>query len=246
VEGFEGPVDLATIEQLRRVATHVVSRARFVATGRISLRVGAGGFGTPAFGPDHRRVRVSGTMLVVESEAPDAAWMRTKSIEGGSLMLLAHTADLSLSSRFDVGADTPPLGHLSQPIRLDARTVDVVHRWYATVAGLLDRVALAKQTTGAPSVVRLWPEHFDVAFDIQARYGVRANLGGSPGDAFLPEPYLYVGPWSDARPGGAPFWNAPFGAARPASSLGSLDEAYDFFMEGLGRLAQNWAPPTPG
>ena len=38
--------------------------------------------------------------------------------------------------------------------------------------------------------------------------GTRANFGASPGDASIPEPYLYVGPWDEARRTG-------FGAVRP-------------------------------
>lgn len=45
--------------------------------------------------------------------------------------------------------------------------------------------------------------------------GERANYGASPGDATIPEPYLYIGPWEvdHARAGGDPFWNQPWGAA---------------------------------
>lgn len=245
MEGFDGePIDLATVEQLRRVATHIVARARHQATKRFSLRVTPGGFGTPEFGPAHKRVRVSGTTLVVETDAEGAAKTQTKSIDGTTLAILAHVAGVGLSSPLDVGHDTPSVGRIGEVIRLDERTVDVVHRWYATVAGLLDQVALMRQTTGAPSLARLWPEHFDLAFDIQARPGVRVNVGGSPGDGFMGEPYLYVGPWTDDRPGGGAFWNAPFGAARPASSFAGRDDALAFVLEGLGRLAQQWAPPT--
>lgn len=248
MEGINPTVDLDTIEELRRIATHVLARARFVATGRLSLRVTPGGFGTPEFGPDHRRVRISGTTLIVESDAEGAATSTTKPINGSTLTRLAHTAGvMGLSSPFSVGHDTPPVGSLAKAIRVDEDTVDTVCRWYATVGGLLDRVVHAKQTSGSPSLVRLWPEHFDLAVDIQARRDLRVNLGGSPGDAYLAEPYLYVGPWTDARPGGGTYWNAPFGAARPASAFTTADDAYDFLMEGVGRLAQNWAPPTlPG
>jgi hypothetical protein len=247
VEGFSDPVDLATVEELRRLATHVLARARFAATGRFSLRLTPGGFGTPEFGPDQRRVRVSGTTLFVESDREGNATTRSKRIDGNSLLLLAHIAGVGLSTPLDVGHDTPALGQLSAPIHLDAPTVGMVHRWYAVVGDLLDRVVHAKQPTASPSVLRLWPEHFDLAIDIQARPGIRVNLGGSPGDAFLDEPYLYVGPWTDARPGGGTFWNAPFGAARPVSALTTVDDGYDFLMEGVGRLAQKWAPPAvPG
>ena len=39
--------------------------------------------------------------------------------------------------------------------------------------------------------VQLWPEHFDAAFDGLPEDS-RATFGASPGDAGVPEPYLYV------------------------------------------------------
>ena len=53
----------------------------------------------------------------------------------------------------------------------------------------------------------IWPEHMDVSISLTARtYGV------SPGDETIPVPYAYLGP---ATPQTGPFWNQPFGAARP-------------------------------
>jgi hypothetical protein len=92
--------------------------------------------------------------------------------------------------------------------------------------------------------VSLWPEHFDVAFDAATRPGERVNLGGSSGDGYSDEPYLYVGPFSDARPGDAGFWNAPFGATRTRSELlaiggeaGLAASGAAFLRDGYGRLA---------
>jgi hypothetical protein len=60
----------------------------------------------------------------------------------------------------------------------------------------------------------LWPEHFDLGITVD-----EVNYGVSPGDDHLDVPYAYVGPWS--VPDG-PFWNAPFGAARPLAELSDL------------------------
>ncbi|MEM9514592.1 MAG: hypothetical protein AAGA42_07000 [Actinomycetota bacterium] len=64
------------------------------------------------------------------------------------------------------------------------------------------------------------------------------NLGGSPGDGFSAEPYLYVGPWSANRPGDPDYWNAPFGAVLTRGELieRGADAAGRFFAEGVGRL----------
>jgi hypothetical protein len=59
-----------------------------------------------------------------------------------------------------------------------------------------------------PSLVQLWPEHFDIAFELgHEAKGMRANYGGSPGDDDHDEPYLYVGPWDRDRAEGEG-WNA--------------------------------------
>lgn len=68
----------------------------------------------------------------------------------------------------------------------------------------------------------LWPEHFDVGVTLD-----EVNYGVSLGDSFLDEPYMYVGPW---KPRTGPFWNAPFGAARPLAA--TVEEVAEFFDEG--------------
>jgi hypothetical protein len=183
-----------TREQLKLVAVHVVARARQQVTGRYSLRVTPGGFGTPEFGADLRRVRVS------------------------------H--------------DTPPTGDAHALFSVDRGSADALARWYEMANQALDRVVAGAGVAAAATPVRLWPEHFDLAIDLDARTGVRTNLGASPGDAFCDEPYLYVGPWTDARPGGSGFWNAPFGAAIIARDLAGdpVTAAVHFFSEGLARL----------
>lgn len=75
----------------------------------------------------------------------------------------------------------------------------------------------------------LWPEHLDVAISIG-----EVNYGASPGDAHLPEPYAYVGPW---RPRTGEFWNQSFGAALPLSAFGDADAVAAFFREGAERAA---------
>lgn len=84
------------------------------------------------------------------------------------------------------------------------------------------------------SRVQLWPEHFDLSFDNGS-----ANLGFSPGDDYLPEPYAYFGPWNrDGLTG--PYWNAPFGAALPYADVLAADDQRAtlsaFFREGLVAL----------
>lgn len=65
----------------------------------------------------------------------------------------------------------------------------------------------AEQSDEDPSLVQLWPEHFDCAFDLgDESRGTKATLGASPGDEHHAEPYLYVLPWRKDVEGDA--WNA--------------------------------------
>jgi len=75
----------------------------------------------------------------------------------------------------------------------------------------------------------LWPEHFDLAITVD-----EVNFGLSLGDAAHPAPYAYVGPW---QPRSGPFWNAPFGASRPAVDLADAEATRAFFAEGARRAA---------
>ena len=232
-------------DALHRVATHVLARAQFSATGRFGLRVTPGGFGTISFGPDLDRVRVSGGVLVRESGAKPATSTRTMQIDGSSLAGLADFAGVDLSTEFSAGHDTPPVGDVDAVITLPDASARLIGDWYAIVAQALDRTVHGAPASGAPSLVQIWPEHFDaaldIAFDPQAPGERRVNLGGTPGDGFHRAPYLYVGPWTSDRPGDASFWNVPFGAVLGhADVTGSSDPvatAAAFFRSGLEMLA---------
>lgn len=230
---------LADVRALHRVATHVVARARHQATGRFSLRVTPNGFGTPEFGDVPTRVRVSATTLLVESDSSESPRTVQREIAGASLAQLAAVAGVDLERPFDVGTDTPALGDVDEPIALDNARAIRIADWFGFAATVLDRAVAGLGEVAAWSMQRLWPEHFDVGLDAEAAPGVRLNLGGSPGDEFSAEPYLYVGPWTDDRPGPAGYWNAPFGAALTSSQLGGDDRigaGLAFVLEGFARF----------
>jgi hypothetical protein len=231
---------LAALRALQRVGVHVVARARIEHAGRFSMRITPGGFGTPAFGDDCRCVRVSGTTLIVESDRPGAASIRTVEINGSTLSELAAHAVVDLTSPLDVGHDTPPLGDVDEIIRLEPIAASGVADAYASIAAVLDRTTARLPAASEPTLPRLWPEHFDVAVEAQATPDRRVNLGGSPGDEFCSEPYFYVGPWTGDRPGDAAFWNAPFGAVRTVRELGPDVEweAAAFLVSGFELLSR--------
>ena len=93
-----------------------------------------------------------------------------------------------------------------------------------------------------PMAIQLWPEHFDAGTSVAVGSGDRdrCNLGASPGDAYSDEPYLYVGPWNDDRPGDPAYWNAPFGAVLHRTELMLSGDPHragvDFLRRGLQLL----------
>jgi hypothetical protein len=78
--------------------------------------------------------------------------------------------------------------------------------FYGFACSVLEQIR-ADEGDGDPSIVQLWPEHFDLAIELGSeKAGQRANFGASPGDGDHDEPYLYVGPWSAEVSG--ELWNA--------------------------------------
>jgi hypothetical protein len=82
------------------------------------------------------------------------------------------------------------------PDDVDPAAVTALGDFYGFATSVLEQLR-ADEPDGDPSLVQLWPEHFDVAFELGSEAkGQRANFGASPGDDAHPEPYLYVGPWT--------------------------------------------------
>jgi hypothetical protein len=225
---------------LQRVAVHVLARRRHAQTGRFGLRATPGGIGTPAIGPDAEVVRTAGSWLLRERTG-DAATTDRLDLRTATLADAATLVDVDLAAELSVGPDTPPLGDIDRPLGLDAEATAVLAAWFAFGWEVLDAAVAAAGPTAAPTVVQLWPEHFDAGCDLAAAPGRRTNLGASPGDAGHPEPYLYVGPWDAGRPGDPAYWNAPFGARLGYAALRGVEDpsalALDFLRTGLGFLA---------
>lgn len=222
-----------TRSALHRIATHVLARRRHQLTGRFGLRATPGGIGTPAFGPSDaiEVVRTSGTSLVHERGAE----VRVTAMDGATLADLGAVVGVDLGAELSVGKDTPEIGAADEPMSLDHHAAAELGDWYDLGWRALDRIG---RDADRPAPVQLWPEHFDASSLVFVGAGPddRCDLGVSPGDHHHEEPYLYVGPWDERRPGPAPFWNAAFGALVPRSSIASVEDAVAFFREGLARL----------
>jgi hypothetical protein len=205
----------ATRRSLHGVAETVVAGPQFRATGTMRLAVVPGGFATTRRYGDVRRVAVEGAELVVTRAGEERLPLT------GSYAELARAAGLELGGlegAYRDGAHVRP----EDLVEVDAgAAAELAEAW-----GIGDR-ALRALGDGAQTPV-LWPEHFDVAVTLDG-----VNFGLSPGDEFVPVPYAYVGP---PRTLTGPFWNQPFGAARPLRDLGDESGVLAFFREGR-RLA---------
>ena len=202
------PAFAATRTALHAVAEHVVSPACVAATGNeIALEATAGGFGTPQL-PDGGRVRVAGIELVVDE--PGGGERRVP------LETLAGAADV---------AGLPPAGLADGPLDLDRAAAAALAGLFAFAWDVLTALRDEAPPGAEPSPVRLWPEHFDFAFEQGSEaVGRRAGYGVSPGDEHHPEPYVYVVPWVAPDPG--PLWDAA-GFAGAELSYGTLRAAPD-------------------
>lgn len=185
---------VATREALHLVAERLVAPAR-KPDNEIALAQTPGGFGTPPFeyeGARHQ-VRVEGSELVHEHDGELERAEITSLAEGAALLgpgLLTG----------ELPAETDPLG-------VDAAAAERLADFYAFAAQALSAFRGMLPAADEASEINLWPEHFDLAFEAGAEsLGRRANYGGSPGDGDHPEPYLYVGPWSEQP--AHELWNA--------------------------------------
>jgi len=218
-----------TRDSLHAVAEQVLAAARYRAEKRIGLVPTPGGFGTPPYG-DGEVARVDGLEVVHE---------------GGGTVRRSPITTLAAAGEcvgVPVGAPAevyPPATQVpaDAPLAIDADAAAALAAWIALGGALLERLRQAHLAQDA-STVQLWPEHFDIGCTIgDAGAGKRANYGASPGDETIAEPYLYVGPWDDARKTGL-LAAYPFGAALTYRELEADPEGIGvaFFEECAARL----------
>jgi hypothetical protein len=193
---------IATRLALHAVAEQVISALRIQATGNeIALCVRPGGFGTPELpgggwvgtdGADVVRVAADGT------EARDPL----RSLRQAAHAVGLHTAE-ALSD---------------DPLAIDAEAARLLATVWADGDAALRELSAALAPADTPSIINLWPEHFDIAIDAgDDDSGTRASYGVSPGDENHDAPYAYVAPWTTPSP--RPPWQAVAfaGAERPAA-----------------------------
>jgi len=188
------------------------------------LRVGPGGFTTPPFGDDRRTVGVDHVDLVVAS-AEGTRWAHLSTL--GAAAQLAGVAPGAPASVYTPATVCDP----DAPLDIDPVSARAVAQWHALGDDALRRWA-AVLDPAAPAHSTLWPEHFDVAIEVDG-----VTYGASPGDDDIAEPYLYVGTPADRRSSDR-FWNAPFGAACSWEAISDAPDALRFFQSGHWHLKE--------
>lgn len=201
--------DLArTRTALHAVAELVLAGPQYRASGTIKLHVSTGGFRTWA----EPALSVVGTDLAAKGvQMP---------ISGRTARELADAAGVDAGAPADLYGDGSG-ARVDDELVLDAPAAERI-----TGALALGDAALRLLAPDAEPV--LWPEHFDVAIRVDD-----VNLGVSPGDTFLDEPYAYVG--VDPVPAGDPYWNAPFGVVAPVSAFDDPAALREFFEDARRR-----------
>jgi hypothetical protein len=225
-----------TRADLHRLCAHVLGRRRAAVSGHFGLRAGPDGIATPAFGPEPEVLRLTATHLVREVGTSSSRMP----LGGGTLDALAVFGGADLATDYSAGADMPDLGPMDEPLQLDPDELVRIFDWFQLGWRVLDTAASELAATSTQSTVQLWPEHFDVATEVDfgRDEGVKGvNLGASAGDGFSEDPYLYVGPWGEERPGAPAFWNAPFGAVLTRSEVEDESAGVAFLRAGLAQLS---------
>ena len=211
----------STCNSLHSLAEHVLSTARYKAVERFVLQPNPRGIETPAFGDEDTVIAIEGAEIVVTDGRGSRRTSVTTIREAAAFVGVAPGLPSSLWE------STNPLA-LDAPLDLDPVAVQALADWYefsrVVLTALRDR---AISDTYAP--IQLFPQGFDLATN-----AAEVNYGGSPGDSFCHEPYLYVGPFNRPFPNATDsFWNVGFGAMLEYSKITSNEQAIEFLW--LGR-----------
>ena len=206
-----------TARALHTLLELLLSGPQHARSGTIRLRVDAGPAGPAVTTVAEPAVRLD--THGITGPAATLAWAGLTTAQAAGARIGVDVG------RADVYHDTSGLA-AGDPLIVDAAELAGLLDWYAAGAAAL--------ADFAPDVVAvLWPEHADLAITVD-----EVNYGLSPGDAFSPEPYAYVGPW--AVPDG-PFFDAPFGAVRTRSQAPDAAAVAAFFADGREQAARGAA-----
>lgn len=207
---------------LHAVAEGLLAAPQYRVAGTIRLVARTGGFATTRRYGDVELVAVEGTDLLVVRGGVELRLPLSGTCGG-----LAAAAGLPLGRLDDLYAGSVRPAP-STPVEVDADAAAIL----AAAWSLGDQAlrAFAGEVATVPPAPVIWPEHLDVSVSLD-----EVDYGVSPGDGTVPVPYAYVGP---ATPQTGPFWNQPFGAARPMADLPDQAAVAEFFRTGRGLAAR--------
>jgi hypothetical protein len=209
-----------TRRSLHAVAEGLLAAPQYRAAGTIRLAARAGGFATTRRYGDVELVAVEGTELLVVRGGGEVRLPLS-----GTCGELATAAGLPLGRLDDLySGSVRPAPSTPVEVAADAAAI-LAAAWSSGDAALR---TFAGEVSPVPPAPVIWPEHLDVAVSLD-----ETDYGVSPGDGTIPIPYAYVAP-ATAQTG--PFWNQPFGAARPLADLPDHAAVAEFFRTGR-RLA---------
>ena len=180
------PPEFATTrDALHRLAVYVVSPAQRLVNGEIIMRATTAGFETFPF--EGRTIGVREDRLVVDGRAHPITSLAAAAAAVGI------EPDVAQQEQFDV----PPAGDVGAPLEIDADAARALGEWFEFATDVLEALRGDAGPGDDPTIVRIWPEHFDAAIDMgDQAAGRRATYGASPGDRHHDEPYLYASPWA--------------------------------------------------
>ena len=137
-----------------------------------------------------------------------------------------------------------PDGAPDAPLAVDAAAAAALADWFGFATSVSRSCGVDLEAGRA--VAQLWPEHFDLAFELgDADAGTRANYGASPGDADHPEPYLYVGPWDTSRRDRADSLWTSRSARRSVRRAAATDDARSRGRDFFGRARRRCSTRVP-
>jgi hypothetical protein len=220
---------------LHQLAYFVLAPKRFRETGKLGLRYTHRGFGTPFFGDDEQ-VRIEGDRIIRQQGARAHASLITTVSSAADFVGIPYEERWYEGFRDPLDPTNP-----EKEVTIGSAAAEALGDLFGFAASVLEQ---ARRTSGAVDVsrVQLWPEHFDLAFEMGSG-DQRASYGVSPGDGSHDEPYVYVAAWGPISRSDL-YWNdTSFNGARLSYSdlLNASDQrtaALDFLDAGYERLTR--------
>lgn len=222
-----------TLDDLHRIAAHVLGRRHFEVSGHFGLRASPGGLATPAFGPEPEVVRLAGASLVHEVGAV-ATLVR---IDGSTLAELAEFVGADLATDYSAGPSTPGLGAASQPLRVSADRarchLRVVRSRLAGAGRDAVRGFRFAQPVDRPALARA----FRRGDGRRARVGVEGRSGLLPGGRVLGRSVRVRGAVGKRTPGRCCLLERTLRALVSRAQAADAASCLTFLQRGLDRLA---------